>query len=59
MKVEADKPVEGKIEFTNPVVGAMDLAVERQEQADCVLGDRMGRIGGDADNPESEFTRPR
>src|SRR6185369_14182005 len=45
-KIEADEAVEGKVVFPNTVEGAMNFAVQSQEQANGVLSNGMGRIGG-------------
>ena len=45
MNIEAFESIEGEVEFTNPVVGSMDLAIESHEQGNRMLGYRVWRIG--------------
>ena len=53
-EVEADKPVEGEVAVAHPVVGLVDATVQRQDQRDRVLGDRVRRVGGDPHDVEAE-----
>ena len=43
-KVESKKPFQQKISFPDPVVRAVDLPVQGQDQSDSVFGDTMRRI---------------
>lgn len=42
VKVEADEAVEREVQVMHAVVGARDFAIEREQQRDGVLGDRIG-----------------
>ena len=53
--VEPDQPVQREIMFTNAVIGAIDLAVEGQQQRHGVLGHRMRRIRGHSYDRQLEF----
>ena len=57
MQIEADQPVEGKIQIAHAVVGARDLAIEREQERDRVLRHRIGRIGRDARDGEAQLGR--
>ena len=45
VEVEAEQAMELEIALADPVVGAVGLAVQGQDQRDRVLGDGVGRIG--------------
>ena len=53
--VEADQAVEGEVAVADAGDGARDVAVEREDQRDRVLGDRVRRIGGDAHDADAEL----
>ncbi len=45
-EIEPEQAVEGEVALPHPGVGAVDPAVERQDQRHRVLGHRMRRVGG-------------
>ena len=45
--------------FADAMVGAMDLAVEREQKADGVLGHGVRRVGGHAGDGKAERLRGR
>jgi hypothetical protein len=57
VQVEAEQAVQREVALADPVVGPVDLAVEREDQADGVLGDGVGRVAGDADDAQAEAAR--
>jgi hypothetical protein len=44
VEIESQEPAEREVALTHPVVRPVDLAVEREDQTDAVLGDRVGRV---------------
>ena len=57
MQVEAEQPSQREVSVAHAREGAMDAAVQRQDQADSVLGDRIGRVGGDAGDRNPKLRR--
>ncbi|MNX99919.1 hypothetical protein D3C86_1323940 [compost metagenome] len=55
VKIEAKQPIKGEVSFTDTVIGAVNLAVERQDERHGVFGNRIGRIGRDARNGQAEL----
>ncbi|MNO97301.1 hypothetical protein D3C76_890040 [compost metagenome] len=45
VQVEAGQAVQREVAFAGAVVGAVQVAAERQDQADGVFGDGVGRVG--------------
>jgi hypothetical protein len=54
VKIESHQPVERKVRLSDPVVGAVNPTIERENECDCVLGDGMWRILSDADDSEAK-----
>ena len=54
VEVEAGQPMQREIALAGPVVGAVQAPVERQDQADRVLGDSVRRIGRDVHHRQAE-----
>ena len=52
LEIEAKQPVEREIAFAHPRMGAVGLAVEREDQRQCVFGDGVRRIVGHARDPD-------
>jgi hypothetical protein len=52
--VEAQQRVQAEIALTHAIEGAMNLAIQRQHEADRVLGDGIGRIGRHARDGDAE-----
>src|SRR5262245_64767105 len=50
VQIETQQPVEGEIAFAHAGVGAVYLAVERQDQTRRMLGHRIRRVSRDADH---------
>ena len=50
VEVKPDEATERKIVFTHAIVGAVNLAIERQQQRDRMLGHGVRGIGRDADD---------
>ena len=46
VQLESEKAVEGEIALTHAAVCSMQFSVQGEDQADGVLGDGMGRVGG-------------
>lgn len=46
VEVEPLQTVDGVVKLANPVVGAVDLAVQAEDEAGGELGDGVGRVGG-------------
>ncbi|MNL23991.1 hypothetical protein D3C87_1454090 [compost metagenome] len=53
-QVEAGQAMQGEIAFAGTVVGAVQAAVERQDQRHRVFGYRMGRVGRDPYDRQSQ-----
>ncbi len=45
VEIESHQPVQGEVSFTHPIVGAMDIPVEGEDERKRMLGHGMGRIG--------------
>ena len=56
-QVEAEQAVEREVAVAHALVGAVDLAVESQDQGDGVLGDGVRRVGRDAHDAQAERRR--
>ena len=52
-EIESDETVEGEVSVVHPVVGTVDLSVERQDERGGVLGHRVRRVFGDVDDREA------
>jgi hypothetical protein len=46
VQVETQQPIQSEIAFSHAVVGAVDLARERQDQSNGMLGYRIGGVSG-------------
>src|SRR5947208_16640348 len=57
MKIETDEAVEGKVKVVHTIARARDFAIEREEERDRVLGDRVRGIGGNACDRETKLLR--
>ncbi len=55
VQVEADQAVEREVQFADAVEGAVNLAIERQQQRDGVLGHGVGRIDRHARDGELQL----
>ena len=55
--VKADKTIQIEVAVTHPIVGAVDISIERQHERDGVLGDCVRRIGRDAEDSQAKFGR--
>ena len=55
VKVEAQQAFEREVALAHAVGGAVDLAIERQHQADGVLAHGIGRIGRHADHGDAQL----
>ena len=56
VQVEAQEPVEGEVVVAGADIGAVDAAVEAEDQADRELRHRVWRVGGHADDLDPELT---
>src|SRR6516225_1221925 len=56
VEVEPDQAVERKVQLAHAVEGAMYLAVQREQQGNSVLSDRVRRIDGDPRDGELQFS---
>ena len=54
VEVEAQQAIEREIAFANACIGTVDVAIERQDECDRMLGHRFRRIGGDARDGDAE-----
>src|SRR5262245_16535427 len=52
-------PVESEITFADPIICAMNFAVERQNKSDRVLGHRVRRVGRNAHHDDAVLRRGR
>ncbi len=59
VEVEAEQAVEGEVPLPDTVVGAVNLAVEREDERHCVFGDRGRRIGRHPADGDAVPTRSR
>ncbi len=59
VQVEAEQAVEREVAVAHAVVGPVDLAVQREDERDCVLGDGVRRVRRHADDPQAEAGPPR
>jgi hypothetical protein len=55
MEIEADQAFQGEITISHLAVGTVYFAVKRQNKRHGVFCDSLRRIGGDADNRNTEF----
>ena len=53
VELAAQQAVEGEVALAHAVPGAVDLAVQRQDQRQGVLGDGVRGVGGDADDGDA------
>ena len=56
VQVEARETVEGEVVVAGADIGAVDAAVEAEDQADRELRHRVWRVGGHADDLDPELT---
>ena len=54
-EVEADESIEREVMFADTVISAVDVAVKREQEADSVFRNSVGRVGGHAHDSEAEF----
>jgi len=54
-EIKTHEAVEFEIAFTGAIVGAWNLAIEREEQGNRKLGHRVWRIIGDADDFDAKL----
>ena len=57
MHVEPDQAVESEITFSDAIIRAMQLSVERQHKSDGVLGHRVRRVRRNAHHCDAVFFR--
>jgi hypothetical protein len=57
VQIEAHQAVQHEVAFAHPIVGAVNLAVEREHQADAEFGDRERRIFRDAHDGYPQLRR--
>jgi hypothetical protein len=54
-EIETEQAFEGEVALAHAGIGLVDLAVERKDQRRGVLGDGVGRIGGNAAYAQAQF----
>ncbi len=54
-EVEADESNERKVMFADAVICAVDVAIKREQEADSVFRNSVGRVSGHAHDSEAEF----
>jgi hypothetical protein len=57
VNIEAEQSVEREVSFAHAIVSAMQFAVQRKHQTDCVLSHCVARITRHAHNGEAAFRR--